>query len=88
MDWTAGGVIGVISLLIGIYISITAPIIKLNKNLTELNCNFKTLQETQVSNKSDNAEEHKEIWAKSEEHDKALAEHDKRLTIVEQKGNK
>lgn len=80
MEWK---VVGVIAVLLGIFASIMTPVIKLNKNLTELNVNLSALKEAQEDFRDRNTDEHKEFKRKDADQDKALAEHDKRITLIE-----
>ena len=72
-------VVTVIVALVGLFMTIGAPIIKLNTNITTLNENLKSMREELERHESSNKSAHARIWAHNEEQDKLLDEHTIRL---------
>ncbi|MEG2527162.1 MAG: tetratricopeptide repeat protein [Oscillospiraceae bacterium] len=84
-EWT---VVTVIIALVGLVAGVVAPLLKLNSTITRLVVVVENL-ETNVKGFTDkNSEAHGRIWEKVGEHDEAIAEHETRLTIIEEKGRK
>lgn len=80
------GVFGVIVALIGFAVSIVTPIIKLNTNITKLTVTLERMVKDVDIQKNSSHEAHKRLWAKNEEQDKRINDHEKRLSLVERKG--
>lgn len=80
------GVFGVIVALIGFAVSIVTPIIKLNTNITKLTVTLERMVKDVDNQKNSSHEAHKRLWAKNEEQDKRINDHEKRLSLVERKG--
>ena len=80
------GVFGVIVALIGFAVSIVTPIIKLNTNITKLTVTLERMVKDVDNQRSSSHEAHRRLWAKNEEQDKRIEDHEKRLSLVERKG--
>jgi hypothetical protein len=80
---TEWGVFGVVAALITFGVCVGTPLLKLNANLTRLNVVLELFQKQFDDEKKDNEKEHTALWSKCDEHDGALADHDKRLTLME-----
>ena len=80
------GVFGVVVALIGFLVSIITPIIKLNTNITKLTVTLERIDKDVESQKNSSHEAHRRLWAKNEEQDTRLNDHEKRLSLVERKG--
>lgn len=78
-------VIGVIIALVGLLSAIVAPIIKINTAAVKLTAAVDGLEKTVSGISADNKEEHNELWQVVDKHDTQLADHDKRLAIIEHK---
>lgn len=72
-------VVSVLVIVIGLFLTVGAPIIKLNTNITKLNENLKATQNDQIKYEKDNHDAHKRIWDHNEKQDAVLEEHRMRL---------
>lgn len=84
-------VVGVIVVLVGLFFTIGKPIIDLNKNITLLNANVQQNNKELAEQKDELKEQrksaresHQKLWAKNEEQDKVLRNHETRLSILEE----
>lgn len=82
---TEWGVVGVIIALVGFVVALGTPIIKLVSTLTKLTTIVDTLQGGVVSLTDKNTEAHGRLWAKNEEQDKTISNHEGRISKVEGK---
>lgn len=89
MEWI---VVTVIIALVGLFMTVGKPIIKLNSNIVTLNVNIehyrKELAEQKQALKDQKVsahESHKKLWVHNNEQDKQLSDHEARITILEQK---
>ena len=89
MEWT---VVTVIVVLVGLFMTVGTPILKLNSNIVKLNANLEA-QGVQIKRNEDELKEqklhahdaHQRIWEHNEEQDKQLADHERRIGYLEQK---
>lgn len=72
-------IVSVLVVVIGLFLSVGAPIIKLNTNITKLNENLRATQNDQIKYEKDNHDAHKRIWQHNEKQDAELEEHRMRL---------
>lgn len=80
MTWEI--VVGLIA-LIGFFITVTTPIMKLNTSIVQLKDSIETLQKAMDKMDIENEKSHKRIWEHNDEQDETLAEHERRLTSIE-----
>lgn len=87
-EWT---VVGVIIALVGLFCTVGAPILKLNKNIVELNVTMKSQGEEIKANKKaldeqkEHAREsHKRLWDHNEKQDDMLTDHETRIKLLEE----
>lgn len=83
---TEWGVVGVIIALAGLLATVTAPLIKLNGNITSLNVTLNQMRKDVDAQKESSKESHRRLWEHNEEQDKRLDEHDMRITLIEHHG--
>lgn len=76
-------VVGVIIALVGLLAALLKPMISLTKSITELTTVVKGLQADLVEQRNHASESHKRIWAKNEEQDERLHDHEIRITRLE-----
>lgn len=83
-------IITALGILIGLFLTVGTPIIKLNSTITKLNANLETLkdrtdkQDTELKYMKEHAHEsHCRLWAHNTEQDEKLADHDKRIEVLE-----
>lgn len=86
-EWS---VVTVIIALVGLFATIGGPIIKLNSNITllrsDINRNTEELKEQKKELKEQKKfahESHEKIWAKSDEQDNRINDHETRIQILE-----
>ena len=81
MEWT---VFQVVAALAALFLSLGVPIIQLNGAITRLNV---TLERTEkdVRQKEAARDSHRRLWAHCEEQDAALQDHDRRITLLEER---
>lgn len=78
----------VLSVLIGMVVTIVAPIISLTKSITKLNHLVDRIYEDFKEFKEKSSETHGRIWRHNEEQDKKITDHEKRIYLLERKDNK
>lgn len=83
---TEWGVVGVVIALAGLLATIIKPITGLTRSITELTVVVKELRRDLDEQQAHASETHRRIWAKNDEQDKRLDEHDKRITRLEDHG--
>lgn len=83
MEWT---VVTVLIALIGLFMTVSKPIIKLNKTITKLTMICDNLDRRFEKFEHDNHDGHKRLWEHNTEQDRLIEEHDKRITILEKNG--
>lgn len=88
-EWT---VVGVIIALVGLFFTVGAPILKLNKNIVELTVTMKAQGEDIKRNAEDLKEQkehahesHQRLWEHNEAQDKTLSNHENRIQRLEEK---
>ena len=88
-EWT---VITVLIALVGLFFTVGAPIISLNKNIATLNAEMKRSNarldkhDQAFKDQSANAREsHQKLWDKNQEQDKILNDHETRIQVLEHK---
>ena len=79
-EWAVGGVL---IALAGLFATVAKPMITLNKTLTELTITVKGLKSDMDGLSIRNTRSHERIWIHSEEQDRKLAEHEKRIGKLE-----
>lgn len=72
-------IVTVIVVLVGLFISVGNPIIKLNTSLTKLNDAIRTLQREHEELDHNNTDAHRRIWQHNEQQDRILEDHKIRL---------
>lgn len=72
-------IVTVLVVIVGLFCTVGAPIIKLNTNITKLNASLESTQKDQAKLERDNNDAHKRIWEHNDTQDKMLEEHRLRL---------
>lgn len=80
---TEWGVVGVIIALAGLLATVTAPLIKLNGNITSLNVTLNQMRKDVDAQKESSKESHRRLWEHNEEQDEKLENHECRIKILE-----
>lgn len=78
----------VIGSLLGFTISIVTPIVKLNGNITRQTVTIERIADELKQQKSDGKQSRERIWNKLDEHSGQLAGHERRVSLLEAKGEK
>lgn len=73
--------------LIGFFISVSTPLMKLNTSITKLQESVGVLQAAINKIDEDNEKNHKRIWEHNEEQDDRLNMHEKRIDNIERTMN-
>lgn len=88
MEWTT---VTVIIALVGMIVTVTTPLIKLNSSITRLTVildNIKADLEDQKkalsAQKAESRESHRRLWAHNDEQDNTLNDHETRIRVLEQ----
>ena len=66
MEWT---VVGVIVALVGLFVTVGAPIIRLNGNIARSNVILDRLEKELAAQKMDAKESHRRLWKHNDEQD-------------------
>ena len=82
MEWS---VVSVIVVLVGLFISIGAPIIKLISCIAQLSSSIEFLRENMEDLAKRNSESHGRFVKRLDEHDETLSDHETRITVLEKK---
>ena len=82
MEWQ---VVGVLITLLGLLTAVVTPVVRLNSSITKLNTTMEHITKEVDGLKTDNHDSHKRLWDKNEEQDKALNDHETRITTLERK---
>lgn len=83
MGW--GEVIAILVTLVGLFLTVGKPIIELNKNITTLNVTVKQNSSDIKDQQTKAHEAHEKLWDHNDVQDKQLADHEKRIYVLEQK---
>lgn len=78
-------VVGVLLVVAGLFLSVGAPVIRLNSTLTKLSTLVEAVQSRQDRQDRDNTDSHRRLWKHNDEQDAALNDHETRITILERK---
>ena len=86
-EWS---VVTVLIAIVGLFCTVGAPIISLNKNIATLNAEMKRSNarldknEKAIEKQQESAHEsHQKLWDKNHEQDKTLADHETRIKVLE-----
>lgn len=71
--------------IIGFIVTVTTPLMKLSKTMTELNINMQNLNQAMDTLTVNNTESHRRIWSHNDEQDEKIENHEKRITKIETK---
>lgn len=89
MEWT---VVTVLIALVGLFLTVGTPILKLNSNIVRLNASIDALRDKTERNESELKEQrthahdaHQRLWEHNEEQDKQLTDHERRIGYLEKK---
>lgn len=72
-------IIEVIVVLVGLFLTVGTPVLKLNTTITKINTTLVALQQTHTQDEEKNQAAHKRLWKHNEEQDDIIAAHELRL---------
>lgn len=75
-DWD---IVKDIVVLIGLIVTVTAPLLKLNTSITQLKALLDSVVKQVQDNDRSNSASHKRLWEHNEEQDETLQRHEQRL---------
>lgn len=88
MEWTT---VTVIIALVGLIVTVTTPLIRLNSNITRLTvildgikAELEEQKKALSAQKADSRESHRRLWAHNDEQDNTLKDHETRIRVLEQ----
>lgn len=76
-------VVGVLVVLVGLFATVGAPIIKLISSITKLTVTVENLRENVESVTKRNTDAHRRLWEHNEEQDREIKDHGMRLEKLE-----
>ena len=85
MEWQ---VVTVIIALVGLFFTVAKPIINLTNNISKLDHTCERLDSQFSTFEVNNKESHRRIWEHNDEQDKAINDHEMRITTLEGGGRK
>lgn len=68
-----------IVVIVGLVITVTAPLLKLNTSITELKTLLESVMKKVETLDNNNTESHRRLWEHNTEQDKVLQNHEQRL---------
>jgi hypothetical protein len=80
---TEWGVFGVIVALIGFAAAIIKPIVTLNTSITTLKNAIDALGKELEKQNEENRDSHDRLWRHDDKQDEQIADHEKRITVLE-----
>ena len=92
MEWTT---VTVIIALVGLVVTVTTPLIKLNSNITRLTvildgikAELEEQKKALSAQKAESRESHRRLWAHNDDQDNTLNDHEARIRVLEQKSER
>ena len=74
-----------IVVIVGLVITVTTPLLKLNTSITELKTLLESVMKKVETLDNNNTESHRRLWEHNTEQDKVLQNHEQRLHDLEDK---
>lgn len=82
---TQWDVVTVLVAVVGLFATVGAPVIKLNATMTRLSTLVEALEKKVDNQAASSKESHRRLWEHNDEQDGKIADHEKRITILERK---
>lgn len=76
-------VVGVLVVLVGLFITVSTPVMKLISSITKLTATVETLQDNVDAVTRRNTESHRRLWEKNEQQDREIQDHGNRIERLE-----
>ena len=81
-EWS---VVGVLVVVAGLFLSVGAPVIRLNSTLTKLSTLVEGLRDWQAQHESEDTDSHRRLWKHNDMQDEMMRDHEVRIAILERK---
>ena len=78
-----GMMIVALGTILGVGVTVVKPILEVVKTMTELNESIKNLTDKFNMFEVANSEAHKRLWGHNDEQDEKLQDHEKRISLIE-----
>ncbi len=76
------GIFVVVATVVGFIITVSTPITKLTKSITELNCNITSLDEKFEEIAKRTTANDEKVWKKIDTHEQRITENEKKLAVM------
>lgn len=76
-------VVGVLVVLVGLFFTVSTPVMKLISSITKLTATVETLQDNVDAVTRRNTESHRRLWEKNEQQDREIQDHGNRIERLE-----
>lgn len=76
-------VVGGIAVLVGLFFTVSSPVMKLISSITKLTSTVENLQEDVASVTKRNTDAHRRLWEKNEQQDREIQDHGNRIERLE-----
>lgn len=84
---TEWGVFEVFGAIVGVFIAIGVPSLKLNSAVSRLSAVLKGMEERAKEDRRANSEEHVALWEELDKQCGTINDHETRITVIEKGGN-
>lgn len=82
---TEWDIVTVLAAVVGLFAAVGAPVIRLNATMTRLSTLVEALEKKVDNQAASSKESHRRLWEHNDEQDGKIADHEKRITILERK---
>lgn len=82
---TEWDIVTVLAAVVGLFAAVGAPVIRLNATMTRLSTLVEALEKKVDNQVASSKESHRRLWEHNDEQDGKIADHEKRITILERK---
>lgn len=79
-DWD---IVKDVVVLVGLIVTVTGPLLKLNTNITQLRSLIENVVKRVEANEHDNTDSHRRLWKHNDEQDELLQKHEIRIHDLE-----
>lgn len=78
-------IVGVIVVLVGLFFTVSSPVMKLISSITKLTATVENLQEDVAAVTKRNTDAHRRLWEKNDQQDREIQDHGNRIERLEGK---
>ena len=79
------GVFEAVAAIVGLFLAVGTPVLRLNSNITKLNSSLDTLQKNMDAVTKKNTESHRKLWEHNDRQDEKIQENSNRIERIETK---